>query len=117
MLRVLPGASWRFVALHEHQLLEQRARPARSSAARHAAAGSPAWSSALLQRLQRDVLGQQQLEPVEQFARWRASSSGPGTLRIVVEGLQRLAEQLLLEPGIVHVDDGCCIVSASGNLM
>ena len=57
-----------------------------------------------VQRLRRDVLREQELEPVEEL-RGRRLLLQPRHLAQVEEHLERLGQQLLLEAGEMHVDD------------
>src|SRR5688500_7302602 len=56
------------------------------------------------QRLGRNVLGEQQLEPVEQF-RGGGLLLEAGHVADPVEGAECLGQQLALEPGEMHADD------------
>src|SRR6266478_9577085 len=56
------------------------------------------------QHLGRDVLDQEQLDPVEQF-RSRGLLLQPRHFADIEEDRQRLVDQLMLQPGEVHVDD------------
>src|SRR5450755_2858620 len=91
------------VTLHEDELLEQRhvllVLQQGADQGRHGDLVVLA-----LQRLERNVLGDQELQPIEQLARARLLLQ-PREVAHVVEVIQRRAEQFFLEAGEVHVDD------------